>query len=391
MSAFLTALGGLGESYGQAGELRRQAGIQNQELDLRKQAADRQKILAQLAQKKAENELVDIGLPQYSDNGIPVRQMWSPSQGKVVQIHGQGGAPTGMEALRDFVKKQDPKYQKDLQAIAESELAIDPNDTKGAMKAVLSRAEKLQDQEEAERKEKAKQDAEDKRKLEGYKLEQDDKGQWWYMPDDPSKSPIRSSVKGKLPKQASGEGDPRSVADKAKDVQSGSATLKDFPTKERGAIATYMRENKMEAKRKLNASEQKTLDIVNQIEPKIGQLKKTIEDAGLTTDNDWMFGGYSSLAEHLRMFAYNRGVAPEKLSGQLIKTAASLQVMGAGPWMALGRGKYMFETIKQHLPSPTDTPQQLYEKAIFLQGIVDEAKGSLGQTESGVPGEVVEQ
>jgi hypothetical protein len=40
--------------------------------------------------------------------------------------------------------------------------------------------------------------------------------------------------------------DERSITDKASDVESGFASLKDFPTKERGAIATYMREHKMQ-------------------------------------------------------------------------------------------------------------------------------------------------
>ena len=54
------------------------------------------------------------------------------------------------------------------------------------------------------------------------------------------------------------------------------------------------------------------------------------------------------------------GVVP---NADLIKAAAALQVMGAGPWQTLGRGKYMYETIVQHLPDPKDTPTLLYDKA----------------------------
>ena len=37
----------------------------------------------------------------------------------------------------------------------------------------------------------------------------------------------------------------------------------------------------------------------------------------------------------------------------------------------------MFETIVQHLPAPGDSPALLYDKAQFLQGIVDEARESM--------------
>lgn len=58
--------------------------------------------------------------------------------------------------------------------------------------------------------------------------------------------------------------DTRGVEDKAKDVESGLATLKDFSTKERGAIATYMREHKMKpGAGKLNAVQEAGLNVLH--------------------------------------------------------------------------------------------------------------------------------
>lgn len=154
------------------------------------------------------------------------------------------------------------------------------------------------------------------------------------------------------------------------------------PAKYQAEVEQYMDEHNIGVKTKLNPAEQRLLDLTNQIAPKVAQLKKAIEDAGLQNENSFIFSNHSSLMQHLRFYGqYKRGVNPERVTGELIRLAAALQVMGAGPWMQIGRGKYMFETITQHLPTPTDTPALLYNKAQFLEGIVDEARASLPQSE----------
>ena len=150
------------------------------------------------------------------------------------------------------------------------------------------------------------------------------------------------------------------------------------PAKYQAAVEEYMEANGMKGKIKLTAPEQQLKDLTAQMEPKVSQLKKIIEDNGIQNDNSLIFGKHSSLAQAGRFYGeYKRGVKPEQVTADLIKTAAALQVMGAGPWMRIGRGKYLYETIIQHLPSPTDNPALLYDKANFLQGIIDEARSSL--------------
>jgi hypothetical protein len=166
------------------------------------------------------------------------------------------------------------------------------------------------------------------------------------------------------------------------------------PSKYQAAVEEYMEDNKMSPKIKLTVGEQRLKDIVKQIEPKVDQLQKLIEDNKLTDSG----GIGSALGQRYEFGKYKMGIKPDKVHSDLIKAAAALQVMGAAPWMQIGRGKYMFETITQHLPSPNDSPALLYDKAQFLKGIVAEAKQSMpdaagggGEAGATIPGEVIEK
>lgn len=150
------------------------------------------------------------------------------------------------------------------------------------------------------------------------------------------------------------------------------------PAKYQAAVEQYMEENNLKAKVKLNAKEQNLLDVTKQISPKLDQLKSIIEKSGLEKEN----GAWDVIMQRGRVLGYKYGMKPEQTRADIIKAAAALQVMGAAPWMQLGRGKYMFETISQHLPKATDSPALLYDKVNFLQSIVDEAQESLPQTDA---------
>lgn len=79
------------------------------------------------------------------------------------------------------------------------------------------------------------------------------------------------------------------------------------------------------------------------------------------------------------MGKYAAGHTPssDKRISDIIRSAAALKVMGVAPWTQLGRGKYLYQDITVHLPDPHDTPKQLYEKLLFLRGVIDDAQGSL--------------
>lgn len=194
--------------------------------------------------------------------------------------------------------------------------------------------------------------------------------------------------------------DNRPIVDKAKDVQSGVMTLKDLPTKERSAVATYMREHKMEASPKFTADERKRQDQFKQIEPMIGRMANIFEqNPGL---QDQGRGGMFSLdawtsrsKTEKAWQEYSHGLPPaDKTLGELIRRAAAIKVMGAGPWMSIGRGKYLYSEIVQHLPATNDTPAQLYDKLQFYRDILEDAKNALPQaqgSEEMLPGEVISQ
>lgn len=194
--------------------------------------------------------------------------------------------------------------------------------------------------------------------------------------------------------------DTRSIGEKAKDIQSGVLTLKDLPTKERGAVATFMREHKMQPAPKLTADETKRRDQFKQIEPMIGRMADIFEqNPGL---QDHGRGGMFSLdawgartKTEKAWQEYSHGLPPaDKTLGELIRRAAAIKVMGAGPWMSIGRGKYLYSEIVQHLPATNDTPAQLYDKLQFYRDILEDAKQALPKQqgeEDLLPGEQIQQ
>lgn len=67
--------------------------------------------------------------------------------------------------------------------------------------------------------------------------------------------------------------------------------------------------------------------------------------------------------------AYKHGLytGPDSDLLQLVSFA---QILGAQPWLKTGRNKVVYEDIKTHLPSPTDSKQQMYKKIIGLQQLL---------------------
>lgn len=373
MSSLFTSLGELAESYGKAGTIREKEKVDQHNIDVDNARLQLEKQSAQLRQQEFQGHLMDLGIPPATEGGVTYKQLYSPAQAKFVRIP-IGSKAGGLDSLRRVVMAADPKYRQQLMDLGQTELESDPEHPGNALKAIVARQQHLEDQTNLESR------ADDRAKSEAERQADREKSSDARQAAREKAADARQAARERA---AGGNADPQLIRDLAARWRKGDPP----PAKVRAQVEQYMEENGIPSGRKLNAQENRVLDLANQTEPKVGQLKKLIEDAGLTGSNDWVFGDRSALMQHLRMFTYGKGVAPDKLGGDLIKAAAALQVMGAGPWMQMGRGKYLFETIKQHLPSPTDTPQQLYEKAIFLQSILDEAKGSLDVNDPGKAGE----
>jgi hypothetical protein len=150
------------------------------------------------------------------------------------------------------------------------------------------------------------------------------------------------------------------------------------PAKHQDDVELYMFQHGMKAKTKLNNQEQLVKDSIKQVTPMVDRMVKFLEENNLTQENSWVFGNHSAMMQHLRNWGYQRGKKPEPVTAELIKDSAAIQVMGARPWMTMGRSKYMYETVKQHLPNQTDTPGLLYDKLVWLRdNVLEDAKSSL--------------
>lgn len=178
---------------------------------------------------------------------------------------------------------------------------------------------------------------------------------------------------------ATGGGTVSDAEEAAQNIHEGSARLLDYPTKMRPAIATAMRKHGWKGGvgplRPLNTQEQRLVDSIDTIEPMLDNLDQAIKQGGLEKDN-------SPIAPRSAWLAYKYlKIAPsDPIRGELIRDSAALQVMGAAPWIQIGRGKYLFDTISNHLPNPEDSPKLLLDKIKFLRKMMSETKASLGVT-----------
>lgn len=154
--------------------------------------------------------------------------------------------------------------------------------------------------------------------------------------------------------------------------------------KDSPAVETYMRANNMVPGVKPTADEIKQADNIRKVEPMVGRLTNFLESNKLTDEGRGGMLSPSAMWERGKMQKaweeYAHGLPPkDKQLGQLIKYAAALKVMGAAPWMTIGRSRYAYEQVVQHLPETTDTPAQLYDKVNFFHTVLEDSKGSLPQ------------
>jgi len=79
-------------------------------------------------------------------------------------------------------------------------------------------------------------------------------------------------------------------------------------------------------------------------------------------------GLFDAAKQHANFTLYKMGLPtsdPEDV--KIFENAALLNVIGASIWSRLGRSRYTFEAIRQHLPNPTDTPELMYDKVKWLK------------------------
>lgn len=126
----------------------------------------------------------------------------------------------------------------------------------------------------------------------------------------------------------------------------------------------------------LGTVERQTLESTAQLVPAADRILAAIDKYQAQDSNSWG----DSVSSFVAWQQYNRfhRLPSNPLRRALIKDIALSQVIGAAPWTKVGRGKYMYEVIKPHLPDPLDTPANLYIKALWLKNnVIPEARKAI--------------
>lgn len=319
MSAFLTSLGSIAGQYGEAKSEKQTEDFAREQKLKELSTSDAYLQLAKQAEKRQADEFEQRkksgDLIEFKDGRI-----WSVSQSKFIDQQ----RPDPMTTLKKFIDSQPPDVRKNLTERAQAEVELSPNDPKSAIQEVMKFADAQQ--------------AESNRKAEAATRHQEHEG----------------------------------------DV----ASQHEFQKTQRKEMETFQRlmvSTRLEEKAKfMTPQERQQYESIKSLEPMVTRLRTFIEKNKLEGENNYIFGDHSALVQHLRSRGYKFGVAQEPKTQELIKDAAAISIMGAAPWVRIGRGKYTLEQIQQHLPKQTDTPGNIYDKVTWLQDeVLENAKNSL--------------
>lgn len=352
MGSFGAGIASVGGSLAEAQELRRQDALKKQQSDLEQSRfgleKDRFNFQKQQANRPSYKGFAQVGgkmvaLVQDPDGKMRVQSFDTVSQDAFSQA-----TMKAIEGIKDPALKQ--------AAQDEAGMYLSQGDTKGAFGAVKSRIDKAQADTEAE-----------SRRTQQETFSKEQQGRQFKEEEKLVGMRKRLDDTGGLPEKTL-----KALADKW--INEGIKP----PSKYQAPVEAYMEERGQKGKVKLTSQEQAVADGIKQVSPMIDRLVNFIEKNKLQDQNGWVFGDNSALSQHLKFYGYQKGKAPDASSSELIKDAAAIQVQGAKPLMTMGRSKYMYETIVQHLPQPTDTPKLLYDKVTWLRdNVIENAKDSL--------------
>jgi hypothetical protein len=115
---------------------------------------------------------------------------------------------------------------------------------------------------------------------------------------------------------------------------------------------------------KLSTAERATLQTDQQITGFANEVLPQIEKAGLQQAN--------SPTDSIRALAawgeYKAGRVPsDPFYASIIRPVAAISIAGAAPWVRIGRNRYTFDVIQQHLPHPWQTPARIYDNVKWLR------------------------
>ncbi len=116
------------------------------------------------------------------------------------------------------------------------------------------------------------------------------------------------------------------------------------------------------ANRKLQTTQDRQVlesskQIISSVDDLLPLLEKRKSEGGL----------YDAAKQRAAFAAYKAGIPVDPELTKIFENSALLDVVGASIWSRIGRSRYTFEIIQQHLPKPTDTPQLMYDKVKWLK------------------------
>lgn len=98
--------------------------------------------------------------------------------------------------------------------------------------------------------------------------------------------------------------------------------------------------------------------IISSIDDLLPILEKRKNEGGL----------FDAGKQQIDFLKYKHGIPPsDPEQTKIFENSALLGVVGASIWTRIGRSRYTFEIIQQHLPKPTDTPELMYDKVKWLK------------------------
>jgi hypothetical protein len=98
------------------------------------------------------------------------------------------------------------------------------------------------------------------------------------------------------------------------------------------------------------------------------QIISSVDDLLPILEKKKSQGGLMDAAKQRAQFeAYKAGLPTDPDMTKIFENSALLGVVGASIWSRIGRSRYTFEVIQQHLPKPTDTPELMYDKVKWLK------------------------
>lgn len=221
-----------------------------------------------------------------------------------------------------------------------------------------------------------------------YQLKMDQNRELWWIPKPGlGLKPVRTGIRGPAPASNQVPRGPQTIEEYAESVRRGDMKLPQVPQNIRGDVITYMHKHGETPGRARTTDEIRQLDAIKKVTPVVSRLRALIEKNRLQGVN-----GYMDIINAQKNWQlYSHGKKPAEPYAMMIKDAAALRIMGAAPWVTIGRGRYLFDEIQKHLPNPAwDTPALLYDKMQFLQGILDDAQAGLTSDVQGAgPGEML--